>query len=329
MAEMGVLVDKSTLVGALSSTDKRIKYAAAEAIVRSSTGSEVPMLASVVDVLAQAVTEEMVNTIHMIMPDAASRAVGEVATAERSKVYTSSGTAIRGQLTLMGNPSIDVVVVNEILPDALPEDVIGNIRKDGRMDNTKIIVVTKDEQIATERFGDDVSYITAPLTAENLQAAVASALEGAENPGGARAEGYASKASAALLNLAGRKAGIDGAMANLALQLNRGDSVSVPAAMAIGISGGEAQLTALVSALETGSDDLKQTSALAIGSVLSRMSSCPDTVYAALSTAIDGSTNSGLRTAIAAALGKAKVDPQKKLEMMKKLARVAGSSSEG
>jgi hypothetical protein len=111
-------------VGALSSTDKRIKYAAAEAIVRSSTGSEVPMLASVVDVLAQAVTEEMVNTIHMIMPDAASRAVGEVATAERSKVYTSSGTAIRGQLTLMGNPSIDVVVVNEILPDALPEDVM-------------------------------------------------------------------------------------------------------------------------------------------------------------------------------------------------------------
>ena len=329
MAEMGVLADKDALVGALKSTDKRISYAAAEAIVRSSTGNDVPLLSSVVGVLAQAVTEEMVNTIHMIVPDAASRAVAGVADAERSKVYTTSEDAIRGQLTLMGNPSIDVVVVNEILPDALPEDVIGNIRKDSRMDNTKIIVVTKDEQAATERFGDEVAYITAPLTAENLQAAVASALEGADNPGGARAEGYASKASAALLNLAGRKANIAGALANLALQLNRGDSVSVPAAMAIGIAGGEAQLTALVSALETGSADLKQSSALAIGSVLSRMSNCPDSVFAALSTAIDGSTDSGLRTAIAAALGKAKIDAQKKLEMMKKLARVAGSSSEG
>jgi hypothetical protein len=329
MAEMGVLADKNALVGALNSTDKRISYAAAEAIVRSSTGNDVPLLSSVVGVLAQAVTEEMVNTIHMIVPDAASRAVAGVADAERSKVYTTSEDAVSGQLTLMGNPSIDVVVVNEILPDALPEDVIGNIRKDARMDNTKIIVVTKDEQAATERFGDEVAYITAPLTAENLQAAVASALEGADNPGGARAEGYASKASAALLNLAGRKADIAGALANLALQLNRGDSVSVPAAMAIGIAGGEAQLTALVSALETGSADLKQSSALAIGSVLSRMSNCPDSVFAALSTAIDGSTDSGLRTAIAAALGKAKIDAQKKLEMMKKLARVAGSSSEG
>lgn len=327
MADIGVLADKTTLVAALQSTDKRIKYAAADAMVRSSTGSDVPMLASVVTALAQAVTEESVNTIHMIMPDAASRAIAEVATGERSRVYTSTATAVRGQLTLMGNPSIDVVVINEILPDALPEDVIGNIRKDGRMDNTKIIVVTKDEQAASEHFSDDVTFIIAPLTAENLQAAVASALEGAENPGGVRAEGYASKAAVALLILAGREAPINGALANLSLQLNRGDSVSVPAAKAIGISGGEAHLTALVGALETGSDDLKATSALAIGSVLSRMSNCPENVYAALSTAIDGSTNSGLRTAIAAALGKAKVDAQKKLELMKRLARVAGSSN--
>lgn len=329
MADMGVLDDQTTLLAALQSTDKRIKYAAAEAIVRSSTGSDVPMLTSVVGVLAQAVTEEKVNTIHMIMPDAASRAVAEVCSAERSKVYVSDATATDGTLTLMGNPSIDVVVLSEILPDALPEDVIGNIRKDGRMDNTKIIVVTKDQDAAAEHFGDNVTYITAPLTAENLQAAVAAALEGAENPGGARAEGYASKASAALLSLAGRKADIAGAMANLALQLNRGDSVSVSAAKAIGISGGEAQLTALIGALENGSGDLKKASALAIGSVLSRMTSCPDNVYDALNTAMDGSTDSGLRLAIAAALGKAKIDSQKKLELMKKVSRVAGSSNEG
>tara|TARA_R110002072_G_scaffold46591_10_gene129064 strand:- start:43174 stop:45267 length:2094 start_codon:yes stop_codon:yes gene_type:complete len=328
LADTGVLQDKTTLLGALKSTDKRIQYAAAEAIVRSSTGSDVPNLTTVVDVLAQAVTEEKVNTIHMIMPDAASRAVALVANGNRSENYTIDASATTGTLTLLGNPSIDVVVINQVLPDALPEDVIGNIRKDGRMDNTKIIIVTKDEEAAAEHFSD-VTFITAPLDAEKLQTAVAAALEGAENPGGARAEGYASKASAALLSLASRKADIGGAMANLALQLNRGDSVAVPAARAIGLSGGEPQLTALVGALENGSDDLKKASALAIGGVLGRMSSCPDNVYAALKGAIEGSTDSGLRTAIAAALGMAKIDAQKKAELRKMLSRVAGSSSEG
>ena len=59
------------------------------------------------------------------------------------------------------------------------------------------------------------------------------------------------------------------------------------------------------------------------------MSSCPDNVYAALKGAIEGSTDSGLRTAIAAALGMAKIDAQKKAELRKMLSRVAGSSSEG
>lgn len=328
MEDTGVQ-DKEAMLAALKSTDKRIKYAAAAAMVRSSTGNDIPMLSSVVDVLAEAVTEEKVNTIHMIMPDAASRAVAQVANGSRSQVYKVDANAVRGQLTLMGNPSIDVVVINEILPDALPEDVIGNIRKDSRMDNAKIIVVTKDEEGASERFGDDVAYITAPLTAENLQGAVASALEGATNPGNERAEGYASKASSALLSLANRKADIGGALGNLALQLNRGDNVAVPAAKALGLSGGEGQLTALVGALETGSDNLKKASALAIGSVLSRMSNCPEEVYSALVKAMDGSEDAGLRTAVASALGMAKIDGAKKAELMKKLHRVAGSSSEG
>lgn len=322
-------VDESTLLGALNSTDKRIKYAAAEAIVRSSRGNAVPRLATVVEVLAQAVTEERINRIHMIMPDAASTGVAEIANAERGTVARVDATATQGTLNLLSNPGIEVVVINEILPDALPEDVIGNIRKDGRMDNTKIIVVTKDADAAAEHFGDDVSFITAPLTAENMQAAVREALEGTDNPTGARAEGYASKAAAALLALAGRKADIGNAMANMALQLNRADNVSVPAATAIGLAGGEGQLTALVSALETGSSELKKSSATAIGSVLGRMDSCPESVLNALVTALDGSEDIGLRTAIASALGKAKIDVAKKMELLQKLTRVAGGAQQG
>ena len=59
------------------------------------------------------------------------------------------------------------------------------------------------------------------------------------------------------------------------------------------------------------------------------MSSCPETVLSALSAAMDASEDVGLHTAIATAFGKAKIDAQQKLELMKKLARIAGSSSEG
>lgn len=317
-------IQNSSLIPALKSTDKRIRYAAATAIVRASKASNVPASADVVAALAEAVTEEKVDSIQVIAPESVK---GEVAIAQsnRSRNYSNASSALGAINTLLANPSVDVVVINEILPDRLPEDVIGVLKKDGRFENTKFVIITKDEDAASERFGDEVGYITAPLSAENLQAAVASALEGVEDADGAKREDFASQASAALLALAGRKVDISGAVENLALQLNRDDSVSVPAAMAIGMSGGEGQLTALLSALENGSDDLKKASATAIGNILGRMSSCPDNVAIGLMGAMDSASDVNLRTAIAAALGKAKISAEQKLELMKKLARIAGS----
>ncbi|MFK7742257.1 MAG: HEAT repeat domain-containing protein [Planctomycetota bacterium] len=327
-AEVIDSIGESSLLAALNSGDKRIKYAAADAIVAASRGGNIPQAAKVVDVLAQAVTEEKVNMIHVIAPGSDAQGAVEVAKSERGMGVLRDASALSGMSTLLSNPSIDVVVINEVLPDRLPEDIIGNLKKDPRLADMKIVIVTKDEEAATERFGDEVGYIAGPLTSENLQAAVATALEGVEDRAGARAEGFASKASAALLNLAGRKANIGGALSNLAMQLNRGDSVAVPAAKAIGLSGGAGQLTALVGALENGSEDLKTAAAHAMGGVLSRMSSCPEEVCAALMGAMD-SAEGGLRMAIATAFGKAKIDASKKLELLQKLSRVAGSSDEG
>src|SRR5690606_8913805 len=145
LADGGEAIDQigqSSLLGALRSSDKRITYAAAAASVAASRGSNVPSLSSVVDVLAQAVTEERINTIHMIMPDAGAKAVAEIANAERGRSFIVDSNARAGTLTLLNNPSVDVVVINEILPDGLPEDVIGNVRKDSRMANAKIVIVT-------------------------------------------------------------------------------------------------------------------------------------------------------------------------------------------
>ncbi|MGC6486276.1 MAG: HEAT repeat domain-containing protein [Planctomycetota bacterium] len=326
MAEGEELTDeqKSGMVEVLTSTDKRVRYAAADALVRGTRGANVPSLGAVVAALAEAVTEEKINTVHVIAPNSVKGEVA-VANATRGAVFQSDPTALDAINTLLSNPSTDVVVINEILPDRLPEDVMGILAKDGRFGHTKFLIITKDEDAASERFGDEVGYLAAPVTAESLRTAVAEALDGVEDADGAQREEYASKASAALMSLAARGAGIGPAIGNLALQLNRGDAVAVPAAQAIGVAGGEGQLPALLAALENGSDDLKKASAWAIGNILGRMSSCPDSAAMGLMAAMDAATDVQLRMALAAAFGKAKISAQQKLALLEKLARVAGA----
>ncbi len=312
------------MVEALASTDKRVRFAAADGLVRGTRGAAVPSARAVVAALAEAVTEEKVNTIHVIAPESLKGEVA-VANATRGGVFLWDSSAIGAINALLSNPSTDVVVINEILPDRMPEDVMGILAKDGRFGHTKFVILTKDEDAASERFGDEVGYLSAPASAESLQAAVAEALDGVEDADGAQREEYASKASKALLSLATREADIGAAVANLALQLNRGDEVAVPAAQAIGIAGGEGQLAGLLSALAGGSDELKKASATAIGHILGRMSSCPDSAAMGLMAAMDAATDVQLRMALAAAFGKAKITAQQKLQVLEKLARVAGS----
>ena len=315
---------KKGMVEALASTDKRVRFAAADALVRGTRGVAVPSLGALVDALAEAVTEEKVNTIHVIAPVSVKGEVA-VANATRGSVFLWDSSALGAINTLLSNPSTDVVVINEILPDRMPEDVMGILAKDGRGGSPKFVIITGDEDAASERFGDEVGYVSAPISAESLKSAATEALDGVEDPDGAQREGYASKASMALLSLAAREADISAAIGNLALQLNRGDAVTIPAAQAIGIAGGERQLSALMSALEGGSDGLKKAAATAIGNILGRMSTCPDSAAMGLMAAMDTASDVQLRMALAAALGKAKITAQQKLGLIEKLARVAGS----
>lgn len=323
-------IGQSALLKALDSTDKRIKYAAAEALVRATGGAEVPAADRVVAVLAEAVAEESVRHVQVIGETEASKAAVAAASAVRGTAVSREANALSGMRSLLINPNVDVVVIHEILPDRLPEDVIGNIKKDVRMANTRIVVVAKDVDAAKARFGEEVGYIQAPLTGENLLEAVNTALTGVTSPAAARAETYAQGASAALLAIATQKAKIDGALSSLALQLNRADAVAVPAAQAIGLAGGDAQLDALVAALTSaGSNELKVAAANAIGEILGRSAGCPDSVLEALVGAVKAGGEVNVRAAAASALSRAKVDVAKKSMLQKQLSKVAGAGAEG
>ncbi|MCR9243615.1 MAG: HEAT repeat domain-containing protein [bacterium] len=322
-------IGQSSLIKALDSSDKRVQYAAAAALVRASNGVNVPAAAKVVDVLAAAVTEESVRSIQIISPDMEAKAAAAAADSARGVATNAASGAVGGMQKLLINPSTDVVVINEILPDGLPEVVIGNIRKDSRMANTRVIVIAKDTEAATERFGDTINGVVQhPLTGEALIAEVNRVLEGVSNPTASR-DGYAAAASSALHMVAAGKGNIAAALSNLGAQLNRGDDVSVPAAKTLGLAGGANELNALVAALEGGSDMLKVASADAIGSILARVDGAPEATIAALKAAVMGDGGVDLRMAAARALGKAKLDARQKGDVQAGLRRIAGTSNDG
>lgn len=329
-AEAADTVSQSSLVRALDSSDKRVQYAAATALVEVSNGVNVPAAGKVVDILASAVTEEAVRTIQVISPDREAATAVATASKTRGVAAADSSTAVDGMRDILVNPNIDVVVINEILPDRLPEDIIGNLRKDSRLSNTRIVIVAKDTDAAAERFGDSIhGVVQAPLTGESLVAEVNRVLEGVSNPSGARAEGYAARASEALHAVAAGKGSIAPAITNLTSQLNRADAVAVPAAKTLGIAGGADQLDALRGVLEGGSDAVKTAAADAIGNILSRIDSAPEAIVTALLAAVQGDGDVELRSAAARALGKAKLQARQKAEVQKRLRKIAGTSNDG
>lgn len=330
VAENADSAASSALVQSLGSNDKRVRYAAAEALVKATGGVAVPAGGAVVEVLAAAITEQAVHTLHVVAPAADADAAVSAVAGKRGFAVSHSADAVSGMAALLTNPNIDFLVVSDILPDRLPQDVIGNVKKDPRMANCKIAILCKDDEAAKARLGDGYTYIKAPLTGEALEAAAKAALDGVADPANARAEAYAAMASSSLAAMANGKSDIGGALAALAGQLDRADAVSVPAAKAIGLAGGEAALPALSAALAGGgSVDLKRAAATAIGNILGRGANGGDAV-AALRTALEGATDAGLRIDLGAALGKAKLAPEATLELLQKFTRVATApKSEG
>lgn len=325
-------LSQSSMLAALDSTDKRVRYAAATALVKASNGVSVPSADKVVDALAQAVTEESVRVVQVIGNSEGLAQATKEAASQRGYAVACEANAIRGMQSLLVNPGTDVVVIQEILPDGLPEDVINNIKRDPRMANTKVIVVAKDAEAATSRFepfSGLVSVVAGPLTSESLVAAVNTAMEGVgAEPQNVRAESYAMQASNALLAMAAGKCSIQGALGSLEKQLDRADAVAVPAAKALGLNGMDSNLPALIAALKgSGSSDLKVASAEAIGDILGRSATCGEDVAQALAEVLGSDGEMQIRLAVAGAVGKAKLDAATRAKLFGSIKKIGAPAA--
>lgn len=313
------------LAEAVQNPNSTISVTAALAL--ASLGRDLPpeQAREVVAVLGQAVTQESIKVIKVIDSAPTTRQVAAEASG-RGLSYQVVDSAVTAISELYSFPNVDVVVINEVL-DRLPEDVIGLIRKDSRMEQVKILVVASDVDAAMDRFGDTIDgVIEGPLNAQNLPSEVEAVLEGIEmDQLRSRADRIARSASEALMNLANGQVNVSPALGSLTTQLDRPDDIAVPAAKAIGAGGTVSQLGPLLTAMESSSTslELKIACADAAGRIMGRASEISAEVYERMMSVLESEDDSGLRLSVATALGKAPLVPGNRLRLMELLRTVA------
>jgi HEAT repeat protein len=323
-------LEGSALVQGLQDDDKRVAYACALALYEASGGSNVPAAPDVVRVLGNAATEESLRTILVVDGSEGVRKTAVEAFSQgRGTVVEAAAGGTQAVGTLFTFPVVDAVVINQDLPDVVPEHVIGLIRKDPRLANTKIVVVANDPDAAATRFGDRINgVIKGPLTGDALTAKVNEVLADVDlGPKRKWAEDIASSASAALAALAHKGVDLGGATKQLSAQLNRADGVAIPVAKALASSGTTADVDALLAALSgSGSVDLKKAAADAMGAILHRAGKAPADVVEKLTASMNGA-DASLRMAIAGALGRAGLASGEQLKLIDAIAAASGGDA--
>ena len=227
----------SPLVGALESDNSMVRYAAALALTRASRASNVPAAGKVVEVLAQAVAEKNVSRVASVgfanptqVKAVGSDRIGVVFEANFDTVDQVTEALITSTI----NP--DVLVVNSQLPDGIPADVMGIIKRWDRLSHIKVIVAAEDTDKAEELYGPrGAKIVPASFKGTDLRASVESSLKDVDAaPRKVRAQQFAIGASNALHTLAANRVDVSSAIESLRGQLTREDKVAIPAAEALG-----------------------------------------------------------------------------------------------
>ena len=321
-------LQSSPLIRALDDPNTRVRYAAALALTRASRGTDVPQAGKVVAALSNAVQEESLRFIKVVDPSPQAGVAAAAADRNRGFAVDAVGTGEQAVADVFSFPNYDAIIVNDTLPDHTATHVISLIRK--HAPNSKIIGVSLSEDGSPIEDKVD-AVISGSLSAENLMEKVNEVLEEMDVRR-QRADAVAVAASEALLDLAEGDTDVSGALASLSGQLNRAESVAIPAARTIGESGVIDNVAALEGALtsDSASVDLKVAAADAIGSILGRAGQMPEGLFdRLLAIAADADSDIALRSAVANALGRASLDPGSIVKLAETLGSIASSNSDG
>lgn len=321
----GDTIGDTPLADALGSSETSVRYAAALSMARKES---VPAAGRVVSVLAEAATEEALRAVLVIDSDPTTLAAAAELAAHRGYAVRAVADGKEGVATFYGFPAFDIVFVSENAKTVDATSIAGLVKK--RSESTKVVLLTRSED-AESAFEGKVDGVLMPeedaagFAAAQFAATTEEMVESLEDRR-ARADVFARAAADALSRVAASGASITAAAGALAGQLDRDDSVAVPAARALGAAGNASHAAGLVETMtrEGASDDLKKACADALGAILARSGEAAQGPFAQLfAVAADKDASLDVRQAAAHALGQARLGAAERLRVAEVLHAIA------
>jgi len=233
--------------------------------------------------------------------------------------WWSTGT--RGLVSLRSLPGVDLVVVNEKLPDLTPRQVVNELRTDPRMARTQIFVKASSPDADAAAYGDKINGMLAP--GADLAAATEAASGEPMNRDREEALQLAARAAETLRLLAGGgKTDVNPSTETLAGTVgNRPDAVVLPALGVLEFVGGPAHVDRIVTALTTGerSETVRAAAARALAGIFSRAGSADGGTIKILQEVAAKDSSFAVRAATAGALGRLNLGKEARVDLMRTL----------
>jgi CheY-like chemotaxis protein len=309
----------ASLEAAMQSGDGAMRSEAAVAIGQIASRTGTPVSGQVVDTLSQACGREIQRIAAVIGSGEATTQMA-AALSEKGLFVSHWDTGAKGSAMVRRAPGLDVIVIDETLPDLTVAQVIDEMKADARTQAVPIILIAKDPAAATETYGDRIAGAT---TGSGDLAAIDAALEKELEGDRARAADLARRSAETLAHLAhGGKSDLSGALASLTAAAARADDVATPAIHALGGAGGAGQASSLVAILsdEARSEAVRKAAGDAIASILSRDPAALDGASITQIAAVASSAAPmAVREAASRARGRAQMDAAARAEVLKKL----------
>jgi HEAT repeat protein len=298
-----------SLLGALESNDKTVRFAAANAALSMESGMAFAGSEMVVPIAAQAVALGSVRNALLIEPSAEVRAKSIRALDDASVFAVAEASGAAGFRRAKEVGTFDVVVIRAELPDKLALAIVNELRRDFRTAATPILISGGEQELesAQDLFGTSVQgYIPAdPIDVE----AVANAAAQSMNDDQTRALSASRAACEALAGIDRSATAFDnyseaeGSLSGV-LSSDKPDEVKLAALNALSSIGSAAAAGALTETFTTSANsmEVRVGAAIALGSVLSGMAA-PEASFDALLAGV-GDESLEVRAAASSALGR-------------------------
>ena len=311
--QSGLAVAGNGLQVALAKGDADVRCEAALALAAQARG-KAPAAAAIA-ALGEAAGRNIVRVAAIIDGNEGRATAAKAALEAQGMVVNHWTTGAKGIANLYRVPGLDVILVADRLSDLTTDQVITEIAGSDNFSETPILILAKDGDAADELYGSR----TAGILADGDYSGVSDVLSDSLGRDRERADDLSRRASQALSRLAASGTDVSGALAGLmnAAQ-NRPDGVALPALRALGACGTKdtvAQVAAICGD-ESRSDAVREAAAMACAEMFTNGLSgngSLDTLHGVVTS--DAALS--VRGAAAAALGRLKLDPSMRAELLR------------